>query len=103
MKSARALALFSQASDLAALGPDAGLYRSIEGALDELVGFKLLRYGNRQEEVEKANDDFFAGNISQDEYNAKINAGGEGSVSAVSYYLSGYSVGDTALTGIQVR
>ncbi len=42
MKSARALALLSHASELAALKPEAGLYRSIEGALEELVGFKLL-------------------------------------------------------------
>lgn len=42
MKSARALALFSHASKLADQDPDVGLYRSIEGALGELVGFKLL-------------------------------------------------------------
>lgn len=42
MKSARALEHFSHASELAIRVPDAGLYRAIEGALGELVGFKLL-------------------------------------------------------------
>lgn len=42
MKSARALELFSHASELAIQDPDAGLQRAIEGAVDELVGFKLL-------------------------------------------------------------
>ncbi|NKI72739.1 GAF domain-containing protein [Collimonas pratensis] len=42
MKSARALELFSHTSELAIRNPDAGLYRAIEGALNELIGFKLL-------------------------------------------------------------
>lgn len=42
MKSERALELYAHASELVTQDPNMGLYRAIEGALDELVGFKLL-------------------------------------------------------------
>ena len=67
---------------------------------DSFISVKLRFTGNNREEVEKANNDFFAGKISQQEYDAKTSNRGGSSLWSTGFISSEFIQADTVSTSI---